>query len=199
MAAVKTQVIVPSADHSATNLPFGVVSGEGVDNYSKDGKEYSVTIVLSKKVAKELQASVLEFWEANRGDAPKEPDNFKSLIKKNKAGETVVYVKSATRFPSGDTVEIALVDGKKNPLDPEQYGKFGGDSQGRVNVGLAIYPAEGTPKGVSRYIQAVQLTKFEKGGSNKTSGFGTEEGESITEHGFEDTPKKKKKKKNKNK
>jgi len=197
MAAIRTQVIVPGADHKPTNLPFGIVSGEGVDNYSKDGKEYSVTIVLSKKVAKELEAAVLEFWEENRADGPKEPDNFKSLIKKNKAGETVVYVKSATTYPSGDTVDIALVDSKKNPLDPDKYGKFGGDSQGRVNVGLSIYPAAGTPKGVSRYIQAVQLTKFEKGGSNKTSGFGTEEEESIAGHGFEDTPKKKKKKKNK--
>ena len=198
MAAIKTQILVPGFDFKPSNLPFGVVSGDGVTNYSKDGKEFTVTITLGKKEAKAFEKEVMDFWNENRADGPKAPDNFKTMLKKSKSGSTVVYIKSLTHFPSGDENTIAIVDAKKSPLDPTQYGTFGGETEGRVAVGLSIYPAQGTPKGVSRYINAVQITAFQKGGSSKASGFGEEEGEALAGEGvaaFDDAPKKKKKKK----
>ncbi len=180
--ADKKLVVVPSTEFKPAVLPFGVVTGEGVDNYEKTAKQYSVSALLGKKEEKELRAEVLAFWE-------------EFVVRDGKA-----YFKTATNFGEGKPNIINIVDGKRNPLNTSEYGLFGGTSEGRLAVDLKIYSdGRGTPKGVSMFLSAVQLTKFEAlSAGGGTSAFGEEDSDAIAEHGFEDSePKKKKKKKKK--
>ncbi len=198
MATDKKLVIVPAAEFDPATLPFGVVTGDGVDNYDKDGKEYSVSAILGKKEAKALKAEVLEYWEANKGKATAdEPANFGNVVRE-KDGEFKAYFKSKTHFGDKEN-KISIVDAKRNPLDTTEYGLFGGESKGRVAVLLAIYSGGGKPKGVSMFLSAVQLTEFQElsAGGGAASAFGEEDGEAIAEHGFDDEKPKKKKKKSK--
>ncbi len=190
--------LVPAAEFPTANLPFGVVSGEGVDNYGKDGKEYTVAIALGKEEANAFKKTVIDFWNANKdGNKNDKPDNFDTMVKK-KDGTYRLYVKSKTQFESGDPIVIQLFDAHKSPLDPEKFGKFGGATEGRVAVGLGIYSSGGKPKGVSRYIKAIQITEFAQGGSDSSSLFGEEEGSDLSGAAdFKAEPKKKKKKKKK--
>ena len=58
----KLTVVVPSEENFApAEIPFGVVSGEGVDNYEGDDKEYTVSILLGKKENKDFRKTVMEF------------------------------------------------------------------------------------------------------------------------------------------
>ena len=198
MATEKQLIVVPHADFPVATLPFGVVTGEGVDNYEGDGKEYTASVILGKKEAKHLKKEVLAFWEAHKGKVKAdEPANYANVVRTDDNGVMKAYFKSVTHF--GDKANIvAVVDAKRNPLSVEDYGMFGGESTGRIAVQLAIYSGgkSNDPKGVSMFLSAVQLSTFEKltsGGGAKA--FGEEEGDAIAEHGFSDDKKEKKEKK----
>jgi len=196
----KKSIVVPSLDFKPARMPFGVVSQGGVDNFDRDGKEYSVSVELGKKQEKWLRGEVMEFWNENKpSGAGDEPANFANVVR----DDGRAYFKTQVEFDGKPNI-VKIVDGKKNPLDPEQFGSFSGDTTGRVSCTMGIYTS-GRAAGVSLYLNAVQLITFEPyEGSDSTGGFGDDEGEAITDdHGFSGgetaKPKKKKKKKNKNK
>ncbi len=198
----KKTIVVPADEFAPANMPFGVVTGAGVPDYDnqkskgkRGGFEYSVSVVLGKKEVKALEEEVLEFWEENKpkkgGD---EPDNFDNLTRE-KDGVVKAYFKTKVDF-DGKANIVPIVDGKRNPLDPEKFGSFGGETLGRVAAQLAIY-GDDEDSGVSMYLSAVKLVEFEaynaEGGAEA---FGAgDEGEALAEHGFDESEKKPKKKK----
>ena len=198
--AEKLLIVVPHADFSVATLPFGIITGEGVDNYEGTEKQYTASVILGKKEAKHLKKEVLAFWEANKGKTKaSEPANFDNVVRTDDNGVMKAYFKSKTHFGDKQNV-IAVVDAKRNPLSVEEYGMFGGDSTGRIAVNLGIYTGgkSNTPKGVSMFLSAVQLSTYEKLTSGSgAKAFGEEDGEAIAEHGFKDDKKKKKGKKKK--
>lgn len=204
--AEKLNIVIPKeGEFGPAKLPFGVVTGEGVDNYDEDGKEYTVTIALGKKEAKWLKKEILEFWEENKpssftGD---KPTNWDNIVRENEDGELRVYVKTQTHFGDKPNV-IKMIDGKRNPLDPAEFGQFGGDTTGRVSVIVGIYTNGKGAKmkaGISMYLAGVKLLSFSPLGSSGLEGFGEEEGEELAGHDFgaEKSEKKDKKKKKKKK
>lgn len=201
--ADKKLIVVPNAEEfGVAKLPFGIVTGDGVDNYEGNGKEYTATVILGKKEAKHLQATILEYWNENKGKTKaKEPANFANVVRKDDEGVLKAYFKSKTKFGDKPNV-ISIVDSKRNPLSNEEYGMFGGNSTGRIAVQLAIYTGgkNNQPKGVSMFLSAVQLSTYEKlSSSGGAKAFGEEDGEAIAEHGFKEDKKKKKSKKKKSK
>jgi hypothetical protein len=165
MSKKKTSIlVVPPVKDKPAPLPFGVVSGEGVDEYDGRYKEYSVVVVLTKKQAKEFKKMAMEFWEDN---APKkagdEPANFEKLVRKDDDGNYRVYFRTRTKFEDDDgdvhKTKIPIVDGRKNTLDPEKFGSFGEGTEGRVSFNFAIYKSK-EKYGVSKWLKAVQLHKF---------------------------------------
>jgi hypothetical protein len=206
MAKEKLKLVVPpEGEFEPATILFGAVSGEGVDNYDGDGKEYKVAIQLDKKEAKWFRKQVLEFWEeyAPRGAGDK-PANWETLLREDKEedGKFVLYAKTNTEF-NGQPKIIPIVNHKGAKLDPEQYGRIGKGSKGRIAVSVATYTQgkNNAKSGVSVFLDAVKLIKFVEPSSGIP--FGEEEGEVEAEGGFgaeksvEKEKKKKKKKKKK--
>lgn len=225
MAKDKVTIVVPNEDEfGPAEIPFGVVSGTGVPDFDhqkskgkRGGMDYSVTLVLNKKMDKAFRQEVLDYWEANKPkEGGKEPANFENLTRKdkNEKGQFLLYAKSKTTFEIEDkksgkvnVVEnvIPIVNHEGTKLDPEEFGNIGKGSEGRTAVTLAIY-GDDEDAGVSVYLSAVKLTKFVAHvGGNAAAAFGAEDGEVSGEGGFkkekkkssddEEKPKKKKKKK----
>ena len=188
-AAAASILVIPATGFPATNLPFGVVGGQGVAPYKNKGENEFVTAVrLGKKEAEHLKGEILDWWGKNKTKkAPKEPDNLKSMFKK-KDGEIIVYFKSKIKFDNGNKNTIKLIDGAKNDLDPEEFGSFGGETTGRVKIKLGLVSEDDDM--FSKYLNVVQLSTFEAGGGANTEGFG-DDGDSLKVV----KPKKEKKKK----
>ena len=124
-------IVIPNEDKfDPAPIPFGVVSGQGVPDYDnmkskgkRGGFQYSVSIQLDKKQAKDVQDEVMEFWEDNKpkqgGD---EPANFENIVRKGKddyKGTFILYAKSKTEFDGKPNV-IAIVNHEGTKLDPEE-------------------------------------------------------------------------------
>ena len=201
MAATKVTLVIPNREKfPPAPIPFGVVTGEGVDNFDEDGKEYSISIILGKKERKHILSTVLEYWEENKPEgAGDEPDNFENIVRKGDEGDYILYSKTQTEFKGkANIVTIRNHEGVK--LDPEEFGNIGKGSEGRIAVKMGIYTqGKGTKMkaGVSLYLAAVQLTEFVAyEGGDASDAFGDEDGHVD---GGEFKPEKKKEKKKKKK
>ena len=205
MAKDKVTLVVPNEEKfNPAPIPFGVVTGEGVHNYNEDGYEYSVSIILDKKQAKDVREEVMNFWDEHKpSGAGDEPANIKGIVREGKddyEGSFIMYAKTQTNFGEGKPNIIPIVNHEGTKLDPAEFGLIGKGSEGRLAVNLAIY-VQGKKKGVSVFLSAVKLTKFEKyEPSGGASAFGSnDEGEVSGEGGFKSEKKKDKKEKKKGK
>lgn len=197
MAKDKISMVIPNEElFGPAPIPFGVVSGEGVDNYNEDGKEYTVSIILTKKQAKHVKDQVLEFWENNKpSGAGDEPSNIEGIVRKGKddyEGSYIMYAKTQADF-EGKAQHIPMVNQSGDKIDTEEYGLIGKGSEGRIAATLRIY-AKGKKVGVSVFLTAVKLTKYAPlESSGGTSLFtSTDEGEIDSTGGFKSDKKKKK-------
>ncbi len=202
MSVEKLTVIIPNEnDFEPSEIPFGCVTGEGVDNFDGDGKEYSISIMLSKKEKKDVLETVMNFWEENKpkqgGD---EPDNFENIVRDTEDGGHILYSKTRTHFGEKQNV-VAIVNHEGSKLDPAEFGNIGAGSKGRLAVKMGIYTQGKRSAGVSLYLSAVKLTEFVPySGSDGSSAFGDGDTGSVSGEGefkAEKKPKKNKKKKNK--
>jgi hypothetical protein len=204
MAAEKKDrlvVVVPNEEKfKPAPIPFGVISGDGVDNYEGDDKEYTVSLLLSKKENDDFRDTVMEFWdEFKPNGAGDKPDNWKNLTRKDKENDKgfILYAKTRTHFgDKPNVIDIRNHEGSK--LDPEEYGSIGKGSEGRIAVTLIPY-ARKRDFGVSVFLSAVKLTKFVKfESSGGGAAFGAEAGD-VEADGFKPEKKDKSKKKDKKK
>ena len=198
MATEKVTLVIPNEDKfEPMDIPFGCVTGEGTDNFDGDGKEYSVSIMLDKKMKKDVLKQVLDYWEDHKpkgkGD---EPDNYANIVRDAEDGGYILYSKTQTHF--GDKQNhVTIVNHEGVKLDPEEYGNIGKGSKGRLAVKMGIY-TQGTKKaGVSLYLSAVKLTEFVAyEGSDASAAFGSGDTGSVSGAGdFKKAEKKGKKNK----
>lgn len=202
MAKEKLTIVVPNEDDfKPAPIPFGVITGEGVDNYNEDGKEYSVSIVLNKKQKKDVLNTCMDFWEENKPvGAGAKPANYDGIIREGKddnEGMFVMYAKTQTEF-EGKHNNIGIIgvdaDGVVQKLDPEEFGLIGVGSEGRLAVTLSTY-TQGKKKGLSVFLAGVKLTKYvEYAPSGGVSAFGNTDKGDVSDAG-EFSKKKSKKKK----
>lgn len=138
---------------------FAAITGKGVDNYDKDGFIYKAAIQVSKDEKKRIKKVILDFYTANKSKtAPEHPANWDNIIYETKEGETAFSAATQTEF-DGEKAIVGLYDGRRNPLDPKQYGSIGKGSVGRLSVNLKIYTS-GKKEGVSLFLNAVSLSSF---------------------------------------
>ena len=129
-------------------IQFASIRGIGVDNYDEDGKVYKAVQLVSKKGAKSIRAQVLEFWEENKDKKmPDHPKNWKNITWENGDGDECVSAETITYFEDEDTgdktpVEIGIVDGELNKLDPDIYSKIGKGSTGKLAIRLKCYSTD---------------------------------------------------------
>jgi len=202
MATEKQTLIIPNEkDFKPQPIPFGVVTGEGVDNFDGDDKEYSVSILLDKKMKKDILNSVQAYWDEHKpSGAGDKPDNFKNIVRDTEDGGHILYSKTKTHFGDKQNI-ITIVNHEGVKLDPQEFGMIGEGSLGRLAVKMGIYTQGKRSAGVSLYLSAVKLTKFVAySGGDASSAFGQEDGEVSGAGEFKAEKKEKKaKKKKKNK
>jgi len=197
----KLTVVVPNEDKfDPAEIPFGVVTGEGVDNFDGDGKVYSSSLLLGKKEAKFFRKEVMDFWEDNKpkhgGD---EPDNWDNIVRKADSGGYILYAKTNVDFDGKQNI-IAIVNHEGTKLDPEEYGTMGKGTKGRLAVTFSVYTQGKKKSGVSIFLSAVKLTEHEPYVASGGAGaFGSDDKGSVSgKGGFKKEKKAKKKRKKSN-
>jgi len=209
MSAEKLLVVVPEEERfEPADLPFGVVTGEGVPDYDnmkskgkRGGLQYSASVLLTKEENKAFRKTVMDYWEDNKPKtADDKPANWKTITRKGEDSDFILYSKTRTNFGEGKPNVIPIVNHEGVKLDPETYGGFGKGSKGRLAVTLSVY-GDDEDAGVSVFLTAVKLTEFSELSSNDgAAAFGSGDKGSVSgEGGFKSEKKDKKNKKDKKK
>lgn len=168
-------------DSPVGDLEWVHISGEGKPDLQGNPK-YQVDVVVAPEVAEPFKAMVNEYWEENKPKGAKEPKSlgiYPHTVKDEEAskeegenvyketGNTVIRFKTGTTYQSGDQKIIKVFNSKGNEVSL-QGKKVGNGSRGRVNGVMAIYNFNAGARGVTFYLNALQLSKFVEytGGAN---------------------------------
>lgn len=144
---------------------WATISGKGKQDLN--GRDiYTVDLVLSEKEAAPFIGKLDEFWEANKPKNAKAPKSMG--YKQLDDGSYSFTFKTATTYPSGDAKTIEVYDAKARRTDLGDK-RIGNGSEGRVSGAMAIYDAGAAARGVTLYLDKVQITKlveYQGGGSS---------------------------------
>lgn len=156
------------------------VSISGTGKLDLNGKpKFTADLVCTPEEAKPLTDMIDTLWEENKPKGAKAPKS--TGYKETEDGNIRFTFKTDTTYPSGDPKEIAVYDSqaKRVQLDAQ----IGNGSLGKVAGMAAVYDAGVAARGVTLYLDAVQLVKlvkYEGGGAS----FGAEEDGEFVEEGF---------------
>ena len=166
--AITKQIESPVGD-----LEWCFISGEGKPDLQGVPK-YQVDVVLTHEQAVPFQAMVAEFWKENKpkgAKAPKStgvhPHTVKDEEASSEAGENVyketgkflIRFKTGTEYVSGDKKLIKVFNSKGNEVSLHGK-KVGNGSRGRAIGMIAIYDFNAAARGVTFYLNSLQLSKF---------------------------------------
>lgn len=160
-------------DSPVGDLEWVHITGTGKPDLQGEPK-YQVDVVITPEQAKPFKKMVMEYWEENKpkgAKAPKSTGIYPHTVKDEEAskeagetqyketGKTVIRFKTGTTFKSGDQKIIKVFNSKGNEVSL-QGKKVGNGSRGRVNGVMAIYDFNTAARGVTFYLNAIQLSKF---------------------------------------
>lgn len=166
------------------NLEWCFIDGDGKPDLQGTPK-YQVDVVLTPEQAEPFKAMVADFWKENKPKGAKDPKStgvYPHTVKDEEAssaagenvyketGNTVVRFKTGTEYVSGDKKIIKVFNSKGNEVSLHGK-KIGNGSRGRAIGSIAIYDFSVAARGVTFYLNAIQLSKFvEFTGSANPSG-----------------------------
>ena len=181
---------------------FVNVSGQGKQNYKKNGYEYVAAIQLDGDEAKAFKKEVDAYIEDNKPKKGKlrtdhHPYRTHKHNDKIPKGSIRVQFKTNTEFASGDKTVVNVFDGNLHKVNFADGVKIGNDSLGAISGKISIGEAPGE-YWCSFYLSNIQLLTLVPYEEN--SGFEEQDGDefdNIAEGESEKKPKKKKSKKDK--
>ncbi|BAF69569.1 ssDNA-binding protein [Nitratiruptor sp. SB155-2] len=156
-------------------LRWVFVTGQGRPNLNGEN-QYQAVLVLpdGSKEADDLIAQIEQFWEDNK---PKNARDPKSMgYRTNKDGEIEFNFKTSTTFPDGTAKKVKIFDSRAVEVTREL--KIGNGSEGRISGMMAIYD-NGPNKGVTLYLNSIQLLKYKEYDGSSAAGF-----EPVEDGGF---------------
>lgn len=144
------------------NTPRGEIQWATINGQGKtdlQGRQiYTVDLVCDPEDAQPLIDDLENLWEENKPKGAKAP---KSMGYKTDAdGKVRFTLKTSTTYPSGDQKEIKVYDAKANLVRLED--KIGNGSIGKASGMAAVYDAGVAARGVTLYLDAVQVIKLIK-------------------------------------
>jgi hypothetical protein len=177
------------------------VQYEGPGKESLSGvMQYLATLLLSGDEAETLKEIINDFWKENKpkGKKPKSLGYYAHRIKTaevddddapiyEETGKTAFIFKTGVAYRDGKPKVIKIYNAKGNEVNL-QGKKIGNESEGFISGAMDIYAIKTGEAGVSLYLNAIQLTKFDEytGGD---AGFEAADGDGWTgeddESGFE--------------
>ena len=155
------------------NLEWCFISGEGKPDMQGKPK-YQVDVVITPELAEPFKAMVANFWDENKpkgAKAAKSTGVYPHTVKDEKAsseagenvyketGNTVIRFKTGTEYVSGDKKIIKVFNSKGNEVSLHGK-KVGNGSRGRAIGSMAIYDFNAAARGVTFYLNSLQLSKF---------------------------------------
>lgn len=135
---------------------WAYVSGQGRKNLNGID-EFSVNVVVPEAEAQAAIDQINEFWNENKPKGAKEP---KSTGFKVEGGNVIFTLKTKTVYADGKPKEIRIFNAKAEPVSLPPNTRIGNGSRGRASGIMAIYDAGVAARGVTLYLDAIQLTKF---------------------------------------
>lgn len=120
---------------------------------------YTIDVVMPIEEAQPLMDQIHQFWDENKPKGAKDPKStgFKQLD----TGDICFTLKTATTYPkSGDPKTIVVYDAKAQRIEWPAEKKIGNGSIGRASGMAAIYDAGVAARGVTLYLDAIQLVKL---------------------------------------
>jgi len=155
------------------DLEWVFTTGEGKKDL-KGNFKYQANVVISAEVGKILKKRIIEFWKEYKPKGAKEPKSiglYKHTVIDKEAtaeeGENVyketgkyfLCFKTGTEYVSGDKKLIKIFNSKGNEVSLHGK-KIGNGSRGRLIGSMAIYDVSVAARGVTFYLDSIQLSKF---------------------------------------
>ena len=162
----KLQIVSPKGE-----LQWATINGQGKADL-QGRMMYTIDVVCTPEDAAPVIEQLEALWDENKPKGAKAPKSMG--YKETDDGQIRFTFKTGTTYQSGDTKEIKVYNAKAKQVHLED--KIGNGSIGRVSGLAAVYDAGVAARGVTLYLDAVQvinLIKYVGAASN----FGEEEGD----------------------
>lgn len=160
-------------DSPIGELEWVIIDGEGKPDLNGNPK-YQADVVVSAEVGEAFIERVMEFWEENKpkgAKAPKSIGVYDHTVKDEDAsreagenvyvptGNKVIRFKTNPFYASGDPKIVKVFNSKGNEVSLMGK-KIGNGSRGRINGVMGIYDNSTAARGVTFYLNGIQLSKF---------------------------------------
>ena len=132
----------------------------GKKNNLNGENEYTASVVMSAEDAQPTIDLLDTLWEENKPKGHSKPPKSMGYKIDDESGEVSFNFKTKTTYPSGDEKSIRIFNSKAEQIRLPKDKKVGNGSQGRLSGVAAVYDAGPAARGVTLYLDAVQLTKF---------------------------------------
>lgn len=154
-------------------LKWASVTGAGKKDLQ--GRDiFSVDIEMSAAVGKELTDQIDALWDSDKPKGAKDPKSTGYRVAED--GQTVKFTfKTSAVYPSGDPKEVTIYDAKAQRTKVTD--KIGNGSIGRVSGMASIYDAGVAARGVTLYLDSLQLIKLVR--YEEAASFDVEEGDDV--------------------
>ncbi len=164
----KIKVTTPKGE-----LKWASVTGAGKKDLQ--GRDiFSVAIEMPLERATPLVDEINGLWESDKPKGAKDPKSTGFPIADD--GQTVKFTfKTSAVYPSGDPKEVAIYDAKAQRTKVTD--KIGNGSVGRVSGMASIYDAGVAARGVTLYLDSLQLIKLVR--YEEAASFDVEEGDDV--------------------
>jgi hypothetical protein len=139
-------------------LKWVFISGRGRKNLN-GVEEFTASVEVPIAEAKEAMESIDALWAAEKPKGAKEPKSTGYRVSED--GKTVSFtLKTKTTYPNGEGKQVRVFNAKAEQIILPDNTRIGNGSRGRLSGVAAVYDAGVAARGVTLYLDAVQLTKF---------------------------------------
>lgn len=167
-------------------LRWAFISGQGRKNLNNEN-EYTIAVVVPKAEAQKAIDEIEAFWEANKPKGAKAPKSTGYKIDEA-TGNVSFVLKTKTAYADGKAKTVRIYNSKAQQITLPDDQKIGNGSRGRASGIMAIYDGGPAARGVTMYLDGVQLTKF-VAYSGGDSGFTADDDDEDDEfNGFSESP-----------
>ena len=138
-------------------LRWVFIAAPGKLNNLNGKHEYTASVSCSMEEGFYAKEAIDKLWAQEKPNGAKEPKSTGYKID----GETITFnFKTQTTYPSGDNKEIRVYNAKAEQIKLPSGKKIGNGSRGRVSGIASVYDAGPAARGVTLYLDAVQLVKY---------------------------------------
>lgn len=137
-------------------LQWVSISGNGKTDLN--GRQiFTADVKIPMETAQPLIDEIYAYWEDNKPKGAKDPKS--TGFKEDGEGNVIFTLKTATSYPSGDNKIINVYDARARRTELGDK-RIANGSEGRLAGAYSIYDAGVAARGVTMYLDSIQVTKL---------------------------------------